>query len=142
MNIKKILLPLDGSESSQATAAYAAELAKKVDAEIVLLICYEPLPEVPQAWPYPHTAQDMETKASEILDCCSGPVAESGVPHTRRVQEGRPARTIAEVAEEEGCDLIVMGSTGMGELEGLLLGSVTNKVLHLASCPVLVMPSK
>jgi nucleotide-binding universal stress UspA family protein len=141
MHITKILLPLDGSESSLATAAYAEDLARKVGAEIVLLICYEPLPEVPQAWPYPHTATDMAAKASEILDSCSGPVTESEVPHTRRIEEGRPARTIAEVAEEEGCDLIIMGSTGMGELEGLLLGSVTHKVLHLATCPVLVMPS-
>jgi nucleotide-binding universal stress UspA family protein len=142
VHITKILLPLDGSESSRTTATYAADLAGKVNAEIVLLICYEPLPEVPQAWPYPHTAQDMATKSEEILDSCSGPVKESGVPYTQLVQEGRPARTIAEVAEEEGCDLIIMGSTGMGELEGLLLGSVTHKVLHLATCPVLVMPSQ
>ncbi len=61
---------------------------------------------------------------------------------SRVVQAGaRPAaHTIAEVAKEEGSDLIVMGTRGHTALGGLLLGSVTQRLLHIAPCPVMVVP--
>ncbi|MBI5017715.1 MAG: universal stress protein, partial [Deltaproteobacteria bacterium] len=53
-----------------------------------------------------------------------------------RVLTGDPATELCRVAADEGFDLIVMGSRGMSELAGLLLGSVSERVLHLAACPV------
>jgi nucleotide-binding universal stress UspA family protein len=52
---------------------------------------------------------------------------------------GRAARVILELASAEGADVIVLGSRGLSDLAGLVLGSVTHKVLHLAHCPVLVV---
>lgn len=59
----------------------------------------------------------------------------AGVDHVdTMVRTGPPARTIVHVAEEIGADTIVMGSRGLGDLEGLLLGSVSHKVTTLAKC--------
>jgi nucleotide-binding universal stress UspA family protein len=63
-----------------------------------------------------------------------------GVRNLRTVlREGDPAAAILEVAKQEGADLIVMGRRGLGDLAGLLLGSVTHKVTHLADCACLTV---
>jgi nucleotide-binding universal stress UspA family protein len=54
----------------------------------------------------------------------------------------RPANEVVKAASEEGADLIVAGSRGHSAITGLLLGSVTNRLLHIAPCPVLVVPPR
>jgi nucleotide-binding universal stress UspA family protein len=58
---------------------------------------------------------------------------------TTRLSEGHPADKIIELAEAEHCDLIVMGSRGLGGLKEMFLGSVSDKVADHASCPVLIV---
>jgi nucleotide-binding universal stress UspA family protein len=55
---------------------------------------------------------------------------------------GGPAPKIAEIAEKSGADVIVVGSHGHSRLAGVVVGSVAHKLLHVAPCPVLVVPSK
>ncbi|OPX38427.1 MAG: hypothetical protein B1H13_11325 [Desulfobacteraceae bacterium 4484_190.3] len=64
---------------------------------------------------------------------------EKGVPFSDRILEGSPGNMIAEAARIENCDMIIMGSRGRSDFEGLLLGSVTHRVLQAAECPVLVV---
>lgn len=57
--------------------------------------------------------------------------------HTTHIHVGQPAEVIARLAGELACDLVVLGSHGLGALAGLVMGSVASRVLHLAPCPVL-----
>jgi nucleotide-binding universal stress UspA family protein len=59
-----------------------------------------------------------------------------------RAGVGEAAHVVAEAAREEGADVIVVGTRGRGPLAGLLLGSVTQRLLHLAPCPVLAVPTR
>jgi nucleotide-binding universal stress UspA family protein len=66
-------------------------------------------------------------------------LTEKGVDFSERLLEGPPRQAVAEVASRESCDLIVIGSRGLSDLEGLFLGSVTHRVLRVAPCPVMVI---
>lgn len=71
-------------------------------------------------------------RAREALDAAA-------LPYQYHISVGTPADAIVKYANEQGVDQIVMGRQGQGGLQALLLGSVVNKVLHLASCPVLLI---
>lgn len=63
----------------------------------------------------------------------------AALPYQYHISVGTPAEAIAQYAHEQGADQIVMGRQGQGGLQSLLLGSVVNKVLHLANCPVVLV---
>jgi len=63
----------------------------------------------------------------------------AALPYQYHVSVGTPAEAIVQYAHQQNVDMIVMGRQGQGGLQSLLLGSVVNKVLHLASCPVLLI---
>jgi nucleotide-binding universal stress UspA family protein len=78
--------------------------------------------------------------AKEVAEAGRGRATEAGAPKVRAfVKSGQPARTIVAFAKEHGSDLIVVGSRGLGSVEGFLVGSVSHKVTGLADCPVLVV---
>ena len=63
----------------------------------------------------------------------------AGLPYQYHISVGTPAEAIAQYAHEQVADQIVMGRQGQGAVKTLLLGSVVNKILHLANCPVLLV---
>lgn len=63
----------------------------------------------------------------------------AGLFHTTHIHVGQPAEVIAKLAAELGCELIVMGGHGRSGVAGLIMGSVANRTLHLAACPVLLV---
>ncbi|MBK7463568.1 MAG: universal stress protein [Betaproteobacteria bacterium] len=139
----KILLPVDGSECAlRAVEHLISHSAWFRDLpEIHLLHVHAPIPigrvqahvgkETLHAY-YLEESQASLLEAQQKLDA-------AGCAHTTHIHVGQPAEVIAKLAAEQGCDLIVMGTHGRGGIAGLVTGSVANRVLHLASCPVLLV---
>jgi len=140
MNIKKILAPTDLSELSRAGLRYALELGKSEGAEVLVYNVVEP----PQEWLDRHdefyTVDRLIEKHKNILGRFLKLAVGDLLPQVSVRQEvgfGVSYKTIVEKAEEEKADLIVMSTRGSTGLSHALIGSVTEKVVRTASCPVL-----
>jgi universal stress protein A len=143
MDIRQILAPTDLSELSQQGVKIAQELAEVFGAQLLLLHVVEPPPYPVEGIVPSHLAatllSDLERQASDELVKIFPAAQESKVTITRRVVIGIPYRKIVEVAEEEKADLIVITTHGRTGLSHLVMGSVTEKVIRTAPCPVLTM---
>ena len=139
MNLKTILLPVDGSEHSSRAADYAVELSKALGAQLLLVHCHRRFPSVLGEPYYQKVVTEIIEGANELLEPYRKLLKESGVPFEERILERPAGGAIVEVARVEACDMVIMGSRGRTDLEGLLLGSVTHRVLEAAPCPVLVV---
>jgi nucleotide-binding universal stress UspA family protein len=138
----KILWATDGSEPADLALPYVRALAGEHDASVVL-VHVEQITVGPMAGGYPLYVAEDEIKA-KITKQAAG-LVEAGVgasvKFARCTTTSGAAHAIAEAAEEEHADLIVVGTRGHTALGGLLLGSVTQRLLHIARCPVLAVPS-
>lgn len=145
LTIHKILVPVTLAETEAATPRHllyqAAWLARRLHAEIILLHIVPPL-----TYPYgilesghEITARDLHARVIEraqtSLDQMILPEFD-GIPVTRLLLRGDPAREIVEVARSRNADLIAMSANDYGAFYQFLLGSVTAKVLHETQCPV------
>jgi nucleotide-binding universal stress UspA family protein len=134
---KKILLAVDGSESSAKAVDHVADLASAVGSEVLVFHLREMLAVTGGPVDVDVSEQDVDV-AAQVADV----LKERGVKATslrRKEYYRRTAQEIVVQAHEWGADLIVMGSRGLSGLPGMLLGSVTQKVLHFADVPVLVI---
>ena len=137
---KKILVPTDGSDFARNAQLHALFLAKVSGAEIIALSVSEN-----------HfingisVSEEIEQINQILTDRCKKDLKEfedmndDGVKISSVIKEGSPAKTILEVAEEEDIDLIVIGSSGKSGFDRFILGSVSDKVVNAAKCPVLVV---
>lgn len=135
MEIKRILLPVDGSKSSLTAAKEAASLAAMFKADILLMHCNQVFPNLKQHLDF---AKEVAKLSNEVLGPARDVLQDHNIRFVERVVDGSPAEEIAEMARKEKCDMIVMGTRGKTILEGLMLGSVTQRVLKIAPCRVLV----
>lgn len=143
---KKILVCTDGSENAVHAAEAASELAWKFGADVILLNVVNPSPLVApyvlavEAAPNSDVIlQYAEESQRAVLEHAVAPFKREGIKLTTRAEIGQQVDCIISVAEEEKADLIVMGSRGLGGFQRLLLGSVSDGVLHHAHCPVLIV---
>lgn len=137
--MKKILLALDGSEHSHKVLETAIEYAKMLNAAVVFVYCHEKFPQL-LGEPYRNReiARILEESGITIAPFLKQ-LAAAGLSVEERVMEEPAAKRITDIAEIERCDLIVIGSRGLGGLTSLIVGSVAQRVLQTAPCSVLVV---
>jgi nucleotide-binding universal stress UspA family protein len=138
---KKVVWATDGSEAADRALPHAKAIAAESGAPMVVVYCEEfTMPGKGGGSVPVHANEDeLQTKVErQVADLVSDGIAATLEPSRSRV--GGAAHAIAETAVREEADLIVVGTRGHTPLAGLLLGSVTQRLLHIAPCPVLVVP--
>lgn len=145
-----IVCGVDGSADSQAALGVAARLAERLEARLVLAHVAE-LALAPYAAmgrigvtgiaPRPMTLATRHEQEEAGARLLAQLAAERGLGHAeQRVVVGFPAERLADLADEEDAELIVVGSRGRGRFQAALLGSVSNSLAGVARCPVLIVP--
>jgi nucleotide-binding universal stress UspA family protein len=142
----KILLTIDHSKRSEEAVAYAALLVRPEGNEIRVLNVIEHRSVYISADLIPHRTKETiqtitseQTDARELVDRASGSLQRAGITAKGIVESGDPKAVILAYAEKWGADLILVASRGLKGLDRLLMGSVSNAVLHHATCSVQVM---
>jgi nucleotide-binding universal stress UspA family protein len=145
--IKRILTAVDGSDSSHRALHMAGEMAQKFDAELALLYVIRDtqIPDGVQKMADVELFHEtrltaMQMVGKQIVDECETQVRSLGADKVKsEVRPGDPAGVILHYADEADIDLIVMGSRGLGNLEGMLMGSVSRKVTNLSKVACLTI---
>lgn len=135
---KNILLAFDGSAHAQKAAQIAADLARQYRASLCLVHTYDPIPDY-LGEPFLQEAISRRTEAADRVVAQAQALLGELPQLETEILEGPPAEAILRVAGVRKVDLIVMGTRGLGQLQGLLLGSQSQKVLTHAACPVLLV---
>jgi nucleotide-binding universal stress UspA family protein len=146
----RILVPVDFSSCSHAACDLASSMAMKLGATIELLHVQEPpawqgfvIPELVVNVPNEASTslyKFVQTRTQRALEHLAEKLQHAGVTQVRHRQEaGEPGKVIISVAEEERFDLIVMGTHGRKGFERLVMGSVAERVVRRAPCPVLTV---
>ena len=139
---RRILVPTDGSEHALRAVRVAGGLAKEQGATLVLLT----VTSIPQSLVMATGLSDsvireyVDESSGEALGPALAVLKELGVDAEVRIEMGSAAEVILDEATDLGADLVVMGKRGMGELRGLLLGSVSSRVAHHLAVPVMLVP--
>jgi nucleotide-binding universal stress UspA family protein len=141
MMFSKLLVPVDGSENSLRALEAAIFLSKKIDAQTTALHVMEKAPTV-----YIHPQKELEEllknyrKESErILEKCQQIGKNNRIELNMAISEGDVASKIIQYAEKGRFDMVVMGHRGSGKFKEMVLGSVSEKVLHRTKCSVLIV---
>jgi nucleotide-binding universal stress UspA family protein len=144
---QQILVPIDFSEPSQRALDFAIELAQVLQAHLLLLHVIEtPVlgggpGGIGMGMAYAEVMEQMEGDAKRHLQSALERGRQAGLTCTGEVIHGAPFQQIIDVAAHKQVELIIMGTRGHTGLKHFLLGSVAEKVMRLATCPVLVTPS-
>jgi nucleotide-binding universal stress UspA family protein len=143
-----MLVAIDGSESATKALDYALSLAETCDAEVQIVSVIPPveslMPRFSLTAPPIHYSLFIDEVEKRLKTVLSDTLTEAkekrpSISISMRLLKGRPAHTIVQTAQEEGFDIIVVGSRGLSGINELVLGSVSDRVADLATCPVLIV---
>jgi nucleotide-binding universal stress UspA family protein len=141
--ISKILVAMDGSESSVRAYEYASFLAKKCDAALLIVNINDTFERIsPNIKEFREIAKQIEEEGGtavtvRVLEDYQSRAKDSGIKDVKTIRhEGNAAAGILLIADEEKVDTIVMGSTGLNTVKEFQLGGVSHKVIHHAKCSV------
>ncbi|AFS79230.1 universal stress protein domain-containing protein, UspA family [Gottschalkia acidurici 9a] len=133
MNIKKILVPVDGSEPNKKAIDEAKDMAARFNSKVYLLHV------VDVDYLLDHSVlSDLKSQRARILDEAVSHF--EGIDVEKTIVLGNPSEEIMRKADEEDIDLIIMAKRGLTGLQKYLIGSVTSKVVSHSKKPVLVLP--
>ncbi len=151
MMLKHVLVPVDGSEISERALRYALEIVDPAVGRITLLTAVDipeyavtpfyPIPAMYEVTPL-ETADHMMPQANDYLKNLAERIHEAGLKVAIESNIGDAASTIVSRAAELNVDAIVMSTHGRSGITRWLLGSVANKVLGSATCPVFIVPAR
>ncbi len=137
--MQKLMLAVDGSPCSVRAAEFLVRMVRGLPAPEVHVVNVQPqilAGEISALVNIEMATRMHELAGRKALGSVRGVLDEAKLAHTEHLLEGEPAHTIAAFAKDAGIDAIVMGTRGLGLIQGLLLGSIATKVLHLVDVPV------
>lgn len=142
--IETIVVGVDGSDQSLEAARRAVSIARQFGARLLIATVVRP----PEGWwgiggapPAPDAfAAAVVEGRRKILNDAESALDLGGVDYETVEEIGDPASQLSELCRTEGADLLVVGRRGAGLVERLVLGSVADRVAHVAPCPVLTVP--
>ncbi len=143
-DLENVVVGIDGSDQSRHAATVSADLARRNGATLHLVTIVRP----PEGWwgivgspPTPSAlSKSLSDAQREILDSVIAGLDLSEIEVVQVEDVGDPARMLLEYAKKVDADVMVIGRRGAGLIERLMLGSVANRVVHDAECPVLLVP--
>jgi nucleotide-binding universal stress UspA family protein len=142
---RRIVVPTDFSQTADHALSKAIEMARALPAQLCLIHVHSPVVVLPPpidmvslTTVFPKALEQM----GDALEERSARVRDAGVACEAELIEGSPPAEIVGFADRSGAELIVMGTHGRGGLAHAVLGSVTERVIHRAPCPVLVVPDR
>ena len=138
MEIKNILVPVDGSEGSDRAITHAISIAEICEAKLSFLYVAN-INQLAINACLSDAILEAVTKAGNVILDRAMEMATSGIEKEAFSETGSPAVVILDFATSNNADLIVMGSRGLGIVKGVLLGSVSQYIVEQARCPVLVV---
>jgi nucleotide-binding universal stress UspA family protein len=140
-NIKKVLIPTDGSIHSMRAAEYGISIAKMLNAQIVTVYVLDEvvLDQISKVTKLTDVERELKNDGQRHTSYIVGLAEKDGVKATSLLVKGRPFEQIVHLAKENDMDLIVMGTYGLRGAEGILIGSVAQRVIEYSHCPVLVL---
>jgi nucleotide-binding universal stress UspA family protein len=143
---RSILVGTDGSATASKAVDEAVALAAKTGARLLIASAYEPVSELRLRYERRELPDDTQWMVNPredvlaVLEQARADAADGGVAAVETfARQGDAADAIIDIAEEQGCDLIVVGNKGMTGAKRFLLGSVPNKISHHAPCSVLIV---
>ncbi|MBF2001116.1 MAG: universal stress protein [Synechococcales cyanobacterium C42_A2020_086] len=135
---KTVLFPIDQSRESREAADTVANVVKTYQSRLVILSVVESPEDGAAEAPRRNTPSP--EAIAELLEEAKALFSEQGIEADVLERQGKPAFTICDVADEIEADLIIMGCRGLGLTEEGAAESVTNRVINLSPCPVLIVP--
>ena len=134
------MIPVDGSENSKRASDFALELAKKLGSSVVFIHVLE----IPiSSYKYQRVTGDilklLEEGGNDLISNFEKSAEAKGVSYESVLSHGDPARQILLIAKKRRCDCIVIGKRGLGRIQRMLMGSVSDQVARLADVPVITV---
>lgn len=149
--MEHVMVGVDGSDASHRAVRVAAELAAALDASLHVVHAHRShgTGQVPRHLAEYERLEHVYATEAELIRSAAAQTAADAAEQARaagasdvetEVVDGDPASILVDRARQVGADMLVVGRRGLGDLTGMLLGSVSHKVTHHADCPVLTVP--